>query len=154
MILAAMLAMALVAASPAMADVVAVSGGFDDDNDGVFDGDGAEFNGVGQNVIGSVGDIDTGNTATANSFATANATASGDSAAAAEANSDADISQDSGVTISQVNAGFGDLDGDGIFDDFEVLDGDLDDDGIFDDFDWIVLVGDFDNDGIVDDFEF
>ena len=92
MVLVAMLALMLTAAAPAFAQAVAID-----------QGDDVEFNGVGQNIIGSVGDIDTGNTATAVSVAAANATASGDSAAAAEANSTAEISQDSGVEISQSN---------------------------------------------------
>lgn len=92
MVLAAMLAMMLAVAAPAFAQTIAID-----------DGDDVEFNGVGQNIIGSVGDIDTGNTATANSTANANASASGDSAAAAEANSDASIDQDSSVEISQSN---------------------------------------------------
>ncbi len=92
MVLVAMLALMLTAAAPAFAQAVAIDRGDD-----------VEFNGVGQNIIGSVGDIDTGNTATATSFAAANADADGDSAAAAEANSTAEISQDSGVEISQSN---------------------------------------------------
>lgn len=143
MMLAAMLAMMLVAASPAMADVVAVSGDFDDDNGGIFDGDDVEFNAVSQNVIGEINATGHQRVDADNS-----AVAGGDAVAVQEV--DAEL----GVSVEVVNAGFGDLDGDGILDEFEVFDGDLDDDGIFDEFDWIILVGDFDNDGIVDDFEF
>ncbi|MGH3144434.1 MAG: hypothetical protein ACRDTR_01390 [Rubrobacter sp.] len=92
MVLVAMLALMMAVAAPAFAQTVAID-----------EGDDVEFNGVGQNIIGSIGDINTGNAAVANSTANANASASGDSAAAAEANSTAEISQDSGVTISQTN---------------------------------------------------
>ncbi len=127
MVLATMLAMALVAASPAMADSFVVAGDVDDgfgdsafDND--FDEDDVEFNAGAQNIIGSVGDI------TATQTGTATAEADNDSVAVAR------VHQSRDVSIEQVDAGFGDLDGDGILDEFEVFDGGLDDDGIFEEF--------------------
>ena len=80
MVLAAMLAMMLAMAAPAFAQVTAID-----------EGDDVEFNAAGQNIIGSVGDIDTGNAATQT------VTADDDSAASGS------ISQGSGVTISQSN---------------------------------------------------
>jgi len=49
------------------------------------------------------------------------------------------IDQSLDISQTQVNAGFGDLDGDGIFEDSIFFDGDLDDDGILDDFEvfWV-----------------
>lgn len=69
----------------------------------IDDGDDIQYNGVCQNIIGSIGDIDTGNTATANSTSNANSAADNDSEAASEATSAAEIAQESGLTIEQVN---------------------------------------------------
>ncbi len=80
MVLAAMLAMMLAMAAPAFAQATAID-----------EGDDVEFNAVGQNIIGSVGDIDTGNTATQTVVAADDSAASGS------------LSQSSGVTISQSN---------------------------------------------------
>jgi hypothetical protein len=57
------------------------------------------------------------------------------------------------VVASGFGFGFdGDLDNDGILDDFEVFD-DPDDHGVLDESDFIILFGDFNNDGIQDHFE-
>ena len=164
MILAAMLAMVLVAASPAFAQATAISGG----NDVEFED---SFNDFGeQSVFVGASQVNTGD---------ANAVAIDDSEA------DASIDQDLDVSVDQVSSGFGsggfgsggfgsggfdngngsggfgsggfddDFDGDGIFDEDEFFfDGDLDDDGILDEFDWVILYGDWDNDGVLDDLEF
>src|SRR5215208_2388786 len=80
MLLAAMLAMVLAAAAPALAQAVAID-----------EGDDVEYNAVCQNIIGSFGDI------TQNQSGDADAVAVDDSAAAAE------VAQEQGVEISQVN---------------------------------------------------
>ncbi len=124
MILAAMLAMVLVAASPAFAQATAISGG----NDVEFED---SFNDFGeQSVFVGASQVNTGD---------ANAVAIDDSEA------DASIDQDLDVSVDQVSSGFGS----GGFDN-----GDFDDDGILDEFDVVILVGDFNNNGILDDFEF
>ena len=81
MVLTAMLAMMLAMATPAFAQGVTA----------IDEGDDVEYNAAGQNIVGSVGNIDTGNTATQT------VTATGDSAASGS------ISQGSGVTLSQSN---------------------------------------------------
>src|SRR5215218_10693310 len=80
MLLAAMLAMVLAAAAPALGQAVAID-----------EGDDVEYNAVCQNIIGEFGDI------TQAQYGTANAIAADDSAAAAE------VAQSQGVSISQVN---------------------------------------------------
>jgi len=80
MLLAAMLAMVLAAAAPALAQAVAID-----------EGDDVEYNAVCQNIIGGFGDI------TQAQYGTADAIAVDDSAAAAE------VAQEQGVSISQVN---------------------------------------------------
>src|SRR5215204_2385438 len=80
MLLAAMLAMVLAAAAPALAQAVAID-----------EGDDVEYNAVCQNIIGSFGDI------TQAQYGTADAIAVDDSAAAAE------VAQEQGVSIEQVN---------------------------------------------------
>src|SRR5215218_1257929 len=80
MLLAAMLAMVLAAAAPALAQAVAID-----------EGDDVEYNAVCQNIIGGFGDI------TQAQYGTANAIAVDDSAAAAE------VAQEQGVSIEQVN---------------------------------------------------
>ena len=80
MLLAAMLAMVLAAAAPALAQAVAID-----------EGDDVEYNAVCQNIIGGFGDI------TQNQSGDADAVAVDDSAAAAE------VAQEQGVEISQVN---------------------------------------------------
>src|SRR5215211_9192748 len=80
MLLAAMLAMVLAAAAPALGQAVAID-----------EGDDVEYNAVCQNIIGGFGDI------TQAQYGTANAIAVEDSAAAAE------VAQEQGVSISQVN---------------------------------------------------
>jgi len=80
MLLAAMLAMALAAAAPALGQAVAID-----------EGDDVEYNAVCQNIIGGFGDI------TQAQYGTADAIAVDDSAAAAE------VAQEQGVSISQVN---------------------------------------------------
>src|SRR5215207_7392047 len=80
MLLAAMLAMVLAAAAPALAQAVAID-----------EGDDVEYNAVCQNIIGGFGDI------TQAQYGTADAIAVDDSAAAAE------VAQSQGVSISQVN---------------------------------------------------
>jgi hypothetical protein len=94
MVLAAMLAMMLAMAAPALAQATAID-----------DGDDVEFNAVGQNIIGSVGDITTGsNTANANASATTSVVAGGGSTVAVHNSATGgSITQDSGVSISQVN---------------------------------------------------
>jgi hypothetical protein len=92
MLMAAMLAMVLAAAAPALAQAVAID-----------EGDDVEYNAVCQNIIGSVGDIIQGQSGEADAVAT------DDSAAAAE------VAQEQGVTIEQTNncLNEADLDGDG-----------------------------------------
>jgi hypothetical protein len=80
MVLAVMLAMMLAAASPAFAQVVAID-----------EGDDTEFNAVGQNLAGPVGDV------TQDQFGDADAVAVDDSAASAS------VSQSQDVSISQSN---------------------------------------------------
>src|SRR5215218_7646677 len=80
MLLAAMLAMVLAAAAPALAQAVAID-----------EGDDVEYNAVCQNIIGGFGDI------TQAQFGDADAVAVDDSAAAAE------VAQEQGVSIEQVN---------------------------------------------------
>jgi len=80
MLLAAMLAMVLAAAAPALAQAVAID-----------EGDDVEYNAVCQNIIGGFGDI------TPAQYGDADAIAVDDSAAAAE------VAQEQGVSISQVN---------------------------------------------------
>src|SRR5215211_6402837 len=80
MLLAAMLAMVLAAAAPALGQAVAID-----------EGDDVEYNAVCQNIIGGFGDI------TQAQYGTADAIAVDDSAAAAE------VAQEQGVSISQVN---------------------------------------------------
>ena len=80
MLLAAMLAMVLAAAAPALAQAVAID-----------EGDDVEYNAVCQNIIGGFGEI------TQAQYGTADAIAVDDSAAAAE------VAQEQGVSISQVN---------------------------------------------------
>ncbi len=94
MVLVAMMALMLAAAAPAFAQT---------NIDVSEQGDTVEFNGVGQNIIGSVNTGD--NTATANATATSTATADAgdDAVAVADGDATADIFQDSGVSISQSN---------------------------------------------------
>lgn len=80
MLLAAMLAMVLAAAAPALAQAVSVG-----------EGDDVQYNAVCQNILGSIGNI----TNTQGGAAIANA--NDDSAAAAE------VAQKQGVAITQVN---------------------------------------------------
>ena len=87
MVLAAMLAMMLAAASPAFAQDITIT-----------QGDEVEFNAGAQNIIGSVGDI------TQTQDATSTAVAVDDSAAAAE------VSQTQDVTITQSNFAFNGFD--------------------------------------------
>jgi cytoskeletal protein RodZ len=80
MLLAAMLAMVLAAAAPALAQTVAID-----------EGDDVEYNAVCQNIIGAFGDI------TQTQDGDADAVAVDESAAAAE------VAQEQGVSIAQVN---------------------------------------------------
>jgi hypothetical protein len=80
MLLAAMVAMVLAAAAPALAQAVAADGGDD-----------VQYNAVCQNILGNVGDI------TNTQGGAAKAVANNDSAAAAE------VAQKQGVSIQQVN---------------------------------------------------
>ena len=93
MLLAAMLAMVLAAAAPALGQAVAID-----------EGDDVEYNAVCQNIIGAFGDI------TQAQYGDADAVAVDDSAAAAE------VAQSQGVTIEQVNECLNtfDLNGDGV----------------------------------------
>ncbi len=97
MVLVAMLAMMLAFAAPAFA--FSINAG---DDVVINDSGDVEFNAVGQNLIGSVGNIDTGNTATATAIATTNVNAH-NSAVSVDNSATASISQDSGVSISQSN---------------------------------------------------
>ena len=124
MVLAATLAIALVCASPAMANGLVVAGDVDGGLDtGAF--------------VGGFGDDSSFVDASQQQFVLA--TSTGDANAGADDGSVAYAEQDLSVYQSQFNAGF---------------DGDSDDDGIFDESDGVILAGDFDNDGFVDDFEF
>ena len=93
MLLAAMLAMVLAAAAPALGQAIAID-----------EGDDVEYNAVCQNIIGAFGDI------TQAQYGDADAVAVDDSAAAAE------VAQSQGVTIEQVNECLNtfDLNGDGV----------------------------------------
>src|SRR5918997_5443937 len=93
MLLAAMLAMVLAAAAPALGQAVAID-----------EGDDVEYNAVCQNIIGGFGDI------TQTQDGDADAVAVDDSAAAAE------VAQEQGVEIGQVNECLNeaDLNGDGV----------------------------------------
>ena len=93
MLLAAMLAMVLAAAAPALGQAVAID-----------EGDDVEYNAVCQNIIGGFGDI------TQAQYGDADAIAVDDSAAAAE------VAQEQGVSIEQVNECLNnfDVDGDGV----------------------------------------
>ena len=93
MLLAAMLAMVLAAAAPALAQTGAID-----------EGDDVEYNAVCQNIIGGFGDI------TQDQAGDADAVAVDDSAAAAE------VAQEQGVSIEQVNECLNnfDLNGDGV----------------------------------------
>jgi hypothetical protein len=152
MLLAAMLAMVLVAAAPAMAQATVISNdsdGFDDDNFGLFDDDFDNSSTVvlnaSQTQVADVSQVNTGD---------ANAVADDGSVAVATVDQELFVEQDATQQVVASGFGFdGDLDNDGILDDFEVFDNDLDDDGILDAFDFIILFGDFDNDGIQDQFE-
>ncbi len=129
MVLATVLAMALVVASPAMANTSGIAG----DVDGGFGNNGFGNNGFGNN--GFDDDfvfVNASQEQFALQVSTGDAIATGDGSLAFS-------SVDQSVDQSQFNAHF---------------DGDSDDDGIFDEFDFVILVGDFDNNGIVDDFEF
>ena len=95
MVLVAMMALMLAAAAPAFAQNVTA----------INEGDDVEFNAVGQNIIGSVGDITTGtNFARANAGAGVAVTAGADSSVAVHNRATGGtITQDSGVTITQSN---------------------------------------------------
>ena len=95
MVLVAMMALMLATAAPAFAQNVTA----------INEGDDVEFNAVGQNIIGSVGDISTGgNFARANATATVDVTAGADSSVAVHNSATGGtITQDSGVTIMQSN---------------------------------------------------
>ncbi len=109
MLLAAMLAMVLAAAAPAFAQSVNAG-----DDVVVNDAGDVEYNAVCQNILGSIGDIDSGNTANAGADADASVGAD-DSAISVDNAAAADIAQESGVTIEQANECLNqtDLDGDG-----------------------------------------
>ncbi|MDQ3361367.1 MAG: hypothetical protein M3534_06810 [Actinomycetota bacterium] len=124
MVLATVLAMALVVASPAMANTSGIAG----DVDGGFGNNGFGNNGFDDDFVF----VNASQEQFALQVSTGDAIATGDGSLAFS-------SVDQSVDQSQFNAHF---------------DGDSDDDGIFDEFDFVILVGDFDNNGIVDDFEF
>ncbi len=95
MVLVATMALMLAAAAPAFAQNVTA----------INEGDDVEFNAVGQNIIGSVGDITTGgNFARANAGAGVDVTAGANSSVAIHnMATGGEITQDSGVTIMQSN---------------------------------------------------
>ncbi|MDP9408902.1 MAG: hypothetical protein M3Q49_21335 [Actinomycetota bacterium] len=95
MVLATVLAMMLAAAAPAFAQNVTA----------INEGDDVEYNAVGQNLIGSVGDITTGgNFANANAGANVDISAGPNSSVAIHNSATGgEITQDSGVTIMQSN---------------------------------------------------
>ncbi len=88
MLLAAMLAMVLAAAMPALAQDTDVVG---DENVVTNEGDDTQYNAVCQNIIGSIGDINQ------TQYGNSNAVAVDDSNAVAE------VAQEQGVTVAQVN---------------------------------------------------
>ena len=96
-LLAAMLAMVLVAAMPALAQDTDVVG---DENVVTNEGDDTQYNAVCQNIIGSIGDI------TQNQSGAADSIAIEDSAAVAE------VAQEQGVTVEQVNECLNNFDAD------------------------------------------
>lgn len=131
-LLAAMLTMVLVAAAPAMAQVTVITGdsdGFDDDNFGLFDDD---FDNNSTVVNGSqtqFADVSQVNTGDANA-------ATDDGTAVAVISQELAVEQDATQQVEASGFGFfdGDLDNDGILDDFEVFDNDFDNDGVQDQF--------------------
>ena len=103
MLLAAMLAMALAAAAPVLAQDVNVT-----------TGDNVQYNAICQNIIGSIGDISASQSGSA---AAGNASDMDDSVAIA------DIAQEQGITIVQANECLNNIDvnGDGILVHEEIL---------------------------------
>ncbi len=103
MLLAAMLAMVLAAAAPAFAQA----------NIDV-EGDDTEYNGVCQNILGSVNTGD--NTASADATTGTGTETGNNSNVAVDSDAMADIAQDSGVSVEQANECFNvaDLDADGV----------------------------------------
>jgi LPXTG-motif cell wall-anchored protein len=95
MLLAAMLAMVLAAAMPALAQDTDVVG---DENVVTNEGDDTQYNAVCQNIIGSIGDINQ------TQYGNSNAVAVDDSNAVAE------VAQEQDVTIAQVNRCLNDFD--------------------------------------------
>lgn len=93
----------------------------------IDEGDDVQYNGVCQNIIGSIDDITAGNSAGATSGANANATADDESEAAAQADSVAEIAQEAGVTIEQVNECLNGTDADTTDDDTDTTDTDTTD---------------------------
>jgi hypothetical protein len=88
MLLAAMLAMVLAAAAPALAQNTDVVG---DENAVVNEGDDTQYNAVCQNIIGSIGDISQEQSGNA------------DAVAVDDSNAVAEVAQEQGVSIAQVN---------------------------------------------------
>ena len=108
MLLAAMLAMVLAAAMPALAQDTEIDG---DENVVTNEGADTQYNAVCQNIIGSIGDINQ------SQYGQSNAVATDDSEAVAE------VAQEQDVTIAQVNRCLNDFDVDdnGVVDVVEIV---------------------------------
>src|SRR4028118_68867 len=98
MLLAAMLAMVLAAAVPALAQDTEIDG---DENVVTNEGDDTQYNAVCQNIIGSIGDISQEQSGNADAVATD------------DSNAVAEVAQEQGVSIAQVNQCLNDNDDDG-----------------------------------------
>ena len=115
MLLAAMLAMVLVAAMPALAQDTEIDG---DENVVTNEGAETQYNAVCQNIIGSIGDINQTQYGNSDAVSDANANADDDSEATANSEAVAEVAQEQDVTIAQVNECLNDFD--------------VDDDGVVD----------------------
>ena len=98
MLLAAMLAMVLAVAMPALAQDTDVVG---DENVVTNEGDDTQYNAVCQNIIGSIGDISQQQSGNA------------DAVAVDDSNAVAEVAQEQGVSVAQVNQCLNDNDDDG-----------------------------------------
>ena len=120
MLLAAMLAMVLVAAMPALAQDTEIDG---DENVVTNEGDDTQYNAVCQNIIGSIGDINQTQYGNSDAVSDANANADDDSEATANSEAVAEVAQEQDVTIAQVNECLNDFDVDdnGVVDVVEIV---------------------------------
>ena len=120
MLLAAMLAMVLAAAMPALAQDTEIDG---DENVVTNEGADTQYNAVCQNIIGSIGDINQTQYGNSDAVSDANANADDDSEATANSEAVAEVAQEQDVTIAQVNECLNDFDVDdnGVVDVVEIV---------------------------------